>query len=86
MTLRTILLAWSALAVIGGGQRLFALQDRPDRFLLACSVFSADTTEAALVVFACDAASTCEKSTAAPPIRAVEGGSGVTRDRERAFC
>jgi hypothetical protein len=49
MTVRTILFAWGAFAVIGADPTLLAIQDRPDdRFLFACSVFSASTTEAGL--------------------------------------
>jgi hypothetical protein len=42
------LVAWSALAVIGATPGLFATQDQSERFLLACSVFSANTSEATL--------------------------------------
>jgi hypothetical protein len=48
MTVRTMLCAWSALAVVGAGSRLLAVQNPNDTFLLACSVFSADMSEAAL--------------------------------------
>lgn len=46
---RTILFAWSALAVVVADPGMLAIQDRPDdRFLFACSAFSAGTTEAEL--------------------------------------
>jgi hypothetical protein len=48
MTVRTTLVAWSAVAVISASPRSFAFQDQFNRFLLACSVFPANTTEAAL--------------------------------------
>src|SRR5437879_5809392 len=45
MRVRTIAFASTALIAIGAGSRLFAIQDRSDRFLFACSVFPANITE-----------------------------------------
>jgi hypothetical protein len=45
--IRTIVFAWTALAVVGAAS-VFAVQSPPGQFLLACSVFPARTTEADL--------------------------------------
>src|SRR5438093_1135951 len=48
MRVRRIVFAWTAIIAIGAGSRLFAIQDQSDRFLFACSVFPANTTEVEL--------------------------------------
>jgi hypothetical protein len=48
MKVRIIVFVWTALAMATVGSRSFASQDRADRFLFACSVFPADTTEVQL--------------------------------------